>query len=106
MEYRFVENSDKTREQTIQDLTSFMLRKHYCENDVESFIEMLDASFSWIGAGEQEFAVGAENAAEIFRGFSDKIPQCAITDEEYRVMEISPDVHVCSGRVWISADPF
>ena len=46
-------NPDNTREQTVIDLTSFMVHKHYCENDVEAIISLFDEDFHWLGAAEQ-----------------------------------------------------
>ncbi len=91
--------------QTVRELTSFLFHKHYCENDVESIIELFDEKQSWFGAGEQEYDVGTEKISGIFRQFVNKVPKCNIWDEEYDVIDVSPDVYVCSGRAWIATDP-
>lgn len=90
---------------TVMKLTSIMVHKHYCENDVESVIAQLDDEILWIGTGENEYAVGTENVTRIFREFSGKIPKCNITDEHYDVLQIASDVFLCNGRMWISTDP-
>lgn len=97
-------DADK-RIETVRELTGFLLRKHYCENDVEPIIRLFDDRLSWIGAGEAEYNTGAETVAGIFRQFAGKVPKCTIRDEEYDVIAVSPDVYVCSGRAWISTDP-
>lgn len=89
----------------VKKLTSYMMHKHYCENDVESLICLFDEKFFWFGTGEAEFAVGTEKVSKIFRQFTGLIPKCNITEEEYEVMEIVPDVYLCVGRVWIVTDP-
>lgn len=103
METGFMVDSEK--EQQIKELTSFMMHKHYCENDLESVITLMDNSFSWIGAGEEEYADGAETVAGLFRQFSGKVPACIISNEEYTVINPVPDIFVCSGRLWIRTDP-
>lgn len=91
--------------QISKDLTSFLLHKHYCENDVEAIIELFDAKLSWFGTGENEYKVGTETISEIFRQFKNLVPKCNIWGEEYDVIDISPDVYVCTGRAWIATDP-
>lgn len=97
-------NRDK-RIQTVRELTSFLFHKHYCENDVEAIIELFDDKLSWFGAGENEYNIGTETVSSIFRQFAGMVPKCSIWGEEYDVMDISPDVYICTGRVWIATDP-
>lgn len=91
--------------QTVKELTSFLFHKHYCENDVEAIIELFDDRLSWFGAAENEHNVGTETVSGIFRQFVGMVPKCSIWDEEYDVIDISPDVYICSGRAWIATDP-
>lgn len=91
--------------QSIKKLTSYLLHKHYCENDVEAVIDIFDDRLSWFGTGENEYAVGTKTVSAIFQQFAGLIPQCNIWDEEYDVIDISPDVYLCSGRAWIAPLP-
>lgn len=92
------------RERTVMELTSLMLHKHYCENDVETLIALLDDGVHWFGAGEHEYAVGIEVVAPIFRQFAGQVPKCNISDEEYHVIQIAPESYLCTGRMWIATD--
>ncbi len=98
-------NPDNTREQTVIDLTSFMVHKHYCENDVEAIISLFDEDFHWLGAAEQEYSVGTDTVSSIFRQFAGQVPKCNIYGEEYNVRALSPDIYLCTGRMWIATDP-
>ena len=60
----------KIRKEKTKELTSYLLHKHYCENDEDALIEHFDEYFSWLGTGEQEYAVGYETVKDIFRKFS------------------------------------
>lgn len=93
------------KKQTIIELTSYLAHKHYCENDSEAVVALFDDPFSWLGAGEEEYAVGRETVTNIFRQFQGGIPKCNISDEEYDVIEITPEVFLCTGRMWITTDP-
>lgn len=92
-------------QQKIAKLTSHMMHLHYCENDIEGLIALFDEPFSWLGAGEAEYAVGKERVCSIFRQFVGKVPKCSISDEEYDVITVAPGVHLCTGRLWITTDP-
>lgn len=105
MAYDFIINPDHTKEQNILELTSYILHKHYCENDVEALIEVLDPEIHWFGAGEEEYALGKELVADIFRQFTGKVPKCIISDEQYHVLEAGPGIYLCTGRMWIQTDP-
>lgn len=93
------------RIQAVKDATSFLFHKHYCENDVEAIIALFDDRLSWFGTGENEYNVGTETVSDIFRQFENMVPKCNIWDEEYDVIDISPDAYICSGRAWIATDP-
>ena len=64
MTERIAADLRERRKQTAIELTSYLLHKHYCENDVESMIRLFDDRFSWMGAGEQEYAVGEKRSSE------------------------------------------
>ena len=98
-------NKEPSQERQIQSLTSFMVHKYYCENDVEPVVALFDDQLSWIGAGEKEYAVGPDVISGIFRQFVGQVPKCNITDEEYSVAQIGPEVYLCTGRMWIATDP-
>ena len=91
-------------EQEIIGLASFMMRKYYCENDVEAVIWQMDDDIVWFGAGEHEYAVGGETVTGIFRRFEGQVPKCNISDEEYHVLSVGPDLYLCTGRMWIATD--
>ncbi len=97
--------NEKTLKRKIEDLTSFMVRKHYCENDTKALIDLIEEPFSWIGAGEQEYAVGAENVISAFRQFSGKVPSCIVSDEHYDAVPIGEGIWLCSGHYRVQTDP-
>ena len=103
-EYTFGNDPGQRGQETLK-LTSYLLHKHYCENDEEALIALFDREIYWIGAGEQEYAVGREKVSGIFRQFSGQVLKCNITDEHYDVMEVAPEVYLCTGRAWIATDP-
>ena len=70
----FIQNEKNSNEQEIIELTRFMVRKHYCENDIEPVIALMDDEIVWFGAAEQEYATGIETVGGIFRQFSGQVP--------------------------------
>lgn len=54
----------------VQTLTSYLMHKHYCENDVEALVALFDPEdFFWLGAAEQEYAAGSRQVTECVRNF-------------------------------------
>lgn len=104
MDADVIEDCIDIKKQTIIKLTSFIMHKHYCENDSKAIIKLFDKQLSWIGTAEQEYAIGFETISGIIRQFSGNIPKCNISDEQYDVFEITPVCYLCSGRMWISTD--
>ena len=99
------EKYSREREEKAVSITSLILHKHYCENDVEAVIGYFDEPFMWLGAGEAEYAVGRDKAREIFRKLAGMVPRCNLSDEEYNACMLSPDICMVTGRVWISTAP-
>lgn len=93
------------REEKVAGITSLILHKHYCENDISAVIKYFDEPFMWLGAGEAEYAVGRDKAREIFRKFAGMVPRCNLSDEEYSACMLDDDITMVTGRVWITTDP-
>ena len=100
----FIQDEKSPYERQIIELTSFMMHKHYCENDIEPIIALMDEDIVWIGAAEQEYAIGVERVAGIFRQFVGQVPRCIIEQEEYDILPLGADTYLCSGRMWIETD--
>lgn len=88
----------------VKEITSQIMHKYYCENDVESVIAQMDEDVVWFGAADHEFAFGFDTVSGIFRKFSGKVPKCNITDEKYHVLQIQSDAYLCTGQMWIETD--
>lgn len=89
-------------------LASYILHKHYCENDVDALLELLDDEdecFSWFGVAEHEYAIGSRTVAAVFEEFRGKVPLCNISDEHFDVIEPAPGVYLVSGTYWVATDP-
>lgn len=95
----------KNREQTAKELTSYLMHKHYQENDIDAITDTFGENFLWLGAGEEEYAAGTRKVKEIFRQFRGKVVKCSISDEEYETAMITPEVCLCMGRMWVATDP-
>ena len=100
-----ITEAKQSKAQMAKELTSYMLHKHYCENDMASVIELLDDELNWFGAAEHEYAIGGAKVASIFREFEGKVPKCILSDEHYDVLEIAPDAWLCTGMLWVETDP-
>lgn len=86
-------------------LTSYIIHKHYCENDIEAITRYLAEPFSWFGAAEDEYATGCNTVTAIFQKFAGKVPKCNVYDEHYDVIELAEDTYLSTGRAWVATDP-
>lgn len=98
------QNSKTSRKQTAIELTSLLVHRYYCENDIRPIIDLADEDILWLGAGEQEYAAGREIVTGIFRQFAGQVPKCNISGEEYQAIMLAPDACLCTGRMWIATD--
>lgn len=99
---------DHTRAPHLRDaelLASRLMHMHYHDGDFEGVASYFAPQFTWIGAGEEQYVAGREEAVEIFRRFQGTIPPCVISEESYDVIEPSPGLYVVSGRLWLETAP-
>ena len=88
-------------------LTAEIMRAHYCEHDLDKILPFFHETLTWIGAGEDQICYDYETIKDFFlRTYAEKaVPDCIITDEDYRL--VSWDEHSClvAGRCWIATKP-
>ena len=88
-------------------LTAEIMRAHYCEHDLDKILPLFHETLTWIGAGEDQICSDYETIKDFFlRSYAEKaVPDCIITDEDYRL--VSWDEHSClvAGRCWIATKP-
>lgn len=96
---------EQARMEKAKSLASYIMHRHYCENDIEAVTDLFSEQISWFGAGEEQYAVGYDDCVEQFKGMEGAIPKCNIWDEEYDVKCPGQGVYVVTGRMWIATDP-
>ena len=88
-------------------LTAEIMRAHYCEHDLDKILPLFHETLTWIGAGEEQICYEYKMIKDFFiRTYAEKaVPDCIITDEDYRL--VSWDEHSClvAGRCWIATKP-
>lgn len=94
---------DERSRQAIE-LTSLMMHRHYCDNDIDGLTCLFDDPFSWLGAGESEYGVGHDHVKRIFEDMDGKVPRCEISDERYDAIRLADDIYIVSGMMWIQTD--
>lgn len=96
---------DRNRlEQEVVALTSQMVHRYYCDNDIEFVTAQIEDDFLWLGTGEQEWAAGGDTVREIFRQFAGQVPKCTVREEEFKALQIAENAYLCTGRMWIETD--
>ncbi len=82
----------------VEALASKILRRYFCDSDVEFLISTFTPDIVWLGGGEMQKAEGAEAVASFFLAGRDELMACRMWDEEYVVVQQAPDVYLCEGR--------
>lgn len=90
--------------QELKELASAIMHKHYCDNDIDYLLEVFAPSFTWFGAGEDQYAGNRDDAVNFFEQCRGAIPKCIIWDEQYDISQVAENLYLCNGRMWIAAD--
>lgn len=97
--------SGNEKGEAAKQLASKIVHMHYCYGASAEVASYFAPQFTWVGAGEEQYIAGREEAVEMFRKFQWAIPECNIWDEQYDVIEPVPGVFIVSGRMWIATSP-
>lgn len=87
----------------IISLSSEILRRYFCECDVEFLVSKFAPDIVWLGAGDKQQAEGAEAVAACFRGGQGDLTPCRMWGEQYVVRQLAPGCWLCEGSSWIEA---
>lgn len=88
-------------QQEVEAFASRILRKYFCESDVEFLISTFAPDIVWLGGGEKMQAEGAENVAAWFRGGQADLIPCDMFEEHYVTLKIAEGCYLCEGDSWI-----
>lgn len=91
---------DTVSERTLEEVETFaktILRRYFCESDVEFLISTLAKDIVWLGAGEKQKAEGKDAVSACFRMGKDDLVPCDMLEEEYVTREIGKGCYLCEG---------
>ena len=81
----------------VESFASTILRRYFCDSDVEFLISTFESDIVWLGGGEAMQAEGAEEVARFFRVGAENMLTCRMWDERYVTRELAPGVYLCEG---------
>ncbi len=89
------------------DLPAELMRAHYCDHDLEKVLSLFHPAPPRRGAGEEQYRHAYEGIRDFFiRTYAENVvPDCDITDEEYRIASWDERSCVVAGRCWIATKP-
>lgn len=87
--------------QRVEGFASLILRRYFCESDVEFLISTFDEDIVWLGAGPQQQAEGKEAVAACFLEGREDLAPCHMYGEKYVTRALSGDCFLCEGDSWI-----
>ena len=84
-------------------LSDKILKKYFCENDLDYFLSMLAADVVWIGGGKHQMAEGYEDVSKAFRSGQDEMMPFRMSEEKYVAMPLGDDYYLCEAYSYMSA---
>lgn len=87
----------------IEAFASKILRKYFCESDVDFLISTFTPDVVWLGGGELQKAEGAEAVGKAFSEARNDLMSCKMWEEEYVVVQQAPDCYLCEGMSMIES---
>ena len=88
-------------QERVEGFASLILRRYFCESDVEFLISTFDDDIVWLGAGPQQRAEGKEAVAACFLEGREDLARCHMYGERYVTRALSGDCFLCEGDSWI-----
>ena len=88
-------------QQRVEAYASLILRRYFCESDVEFLISTFDDDIVWLGAGPQQKAEGKEAVAACFREGKEDLAPCHMYGEQYVTRSLTEEYFFCEGESWI-----
>ena len=85
-------------QQRVEAYASLILRRYFCESDVEFLISTFDDDIVWLGAGPQQKAEGKEAVAACFREGKEDLAPCHMYGEQYVTRALTEEYFSVRGR--------
>ncbi len=92
--YMGVERKDRELMEA-EEFARTILRKYFCESDIEFLISTFAPDIIWIGGGEKMIAEGAEEVAAYFRAGTEDMITCDMYDEYYCARKLGTGYILC-----------
>lgn len=94
---------DRTKQ--ARELARKIVRKYFCESDMDFLISTFAEDIVWIGGGEHQQAQGREAVAASFLEGKDAMIPFHMWEERYDCVRVSEGAYLCSCDSMMEADP-
>lgn len=89
----------------VETLARNILKKYFCDSDVEFMISRFAEDIVWLGGGEKQKAEGREAVAAHFLAGKRDMISCDMSEEEYETRVIGPGCYLCEGVCRLQSKP-
>ena len=79
----------------VENLAATILRRYFCDSDVDFLISTLSDDVVWLGAGKDQKAEGREAVGQWFENVRNELMPCRMWDEKYIVTRLAGDCWLC-----------
>ncbi|MBT9776242.1 response regulator [Clostridium sp. MCC353] len=96
---------EERRLRQAEDLAKKILRKYFCESDMEFMISTFAEDIIWVGGGEHQTAKGKEAVTRAFLKGKEEMLSFRMWDEHYESARIDDKTYLCSCDSMMETDP-
>lgn len=93
----------KGEEREIASFADEILRRYFCNGDIDFLISTFAPGIVWLGAGEHQHAEGREAVSRQFLKGRDEAIPFDMWDERYVVQELGPGRYLCEAESMLEA---
>ena len=84
-----------------EELAGEILRRYFCQSDIEFMIGTFAPDITWIGGGELMQAEGAQAVADYFRRGANDLVACDMSDIHFVTQPLGPGYFLCEADSWV-----
>lgn len=87
----------------IISLSDQILRRYFCDNNMDLLFDAMAEDIIWLGAGENQKAEGKEAVMDAFLAGKDDMIPFTMSEEDYQFLQLGNDHYLCEASSFLSA---
>ena len=102
-DYEGVQTMIEKEQNEIISLSDQILRRYFCDNNMDLLFDAMAEDIIWLGAGENQKAEGKEAVMNAFLAGKDDMIPFTMSEEDYQFLQLGNDHYLCEASSFLSA---